>query len=373
MRVAVAGAGIAGLTAALALSARGIRVDIYERAAELDEVGAGIQLSPNAMAVLDRLGVLPELAGSLTEPEAIEIRDGHSGARLASIPLGATARSRYGSPYCVIHRADLQKALLRAVGRRTDIGLHLGSDVRAIGEAEDGIVFQAGGADCRADILVAADGVNSDLRRDHFRHPPARPTGHVAWRATLAKSGVPKAISREVTGLWLAPGAHLVHYPLCGGTCLNVVAIAAAAVSAAPPLCFGTALLPLLNAVPAWTVWPLAEIDPSPHWVSGRAVLIGDAAHAMLPSAAQGGAQAIEDAWVLARYLAVSGDVGEALAAFERVRRTRVERVFRHARRNIRIYEMEGLSALARNAALSALPASLLLSQLDWLFSWKPQ
>jgi salicylate hydroxylase len=373
MRVAVAGAGIAGLTAAIALSARGFRVDVYERAVGLEEIGAGIQLSPNAMAALDGLDVIPDLAGRLLEPKAIEVRDAPSGERLASIPLGETARIRHGRPYCVVHRADLQDALLGVAERRGNIALHLGAEVRAVGETNDGIAFRAGGADRRADVLVAADGVNSDLRPSHFGHPSARPTGHVAWRATLTEPDIPHAFRRDVTGLWLAAGAHLVHYPLRGGKCLNVVAIAAAPVSATPPPCFGAALLPLMKAVPSWTPWPLLELDPSPSWVRGRGVLIGDAAHAMLPTAAQGGAQAIEDAWVLAQCLAAGGSVGDALAAFERLRRPRVERVVRHARRNIAIYELKGFAAVARNTALKGLPASLLLSRLDWLFSWTPQ
>lgn len=373
MRVAVVGAGIAGLTAAIALARRGFAVELFERAAHLAEIGAGIQLSPNAFAVLERLGVAAELAGHVTEPEAIEIGDARTGARLARIPLGGTARSRYGAPYGLIHRGDLQ-AILFAAARREGVSIRLGAEVQKASQTTAGVLVRIGNSEIAADVLVAADGVHSRLRTGLFGYQGAIPLGRTAWRASLVSAMVPEGVKMNVTRLWLGPGAHLVHYPVEAGHSLNVVVIAADNPSAEPLLePFGAALRPLFDAAPNWTRWPLSHVDATRSWVHGRAVLIGDAAHAMAPSAAQGGAMAIEDAWVLAQSLAaLSRGPGEALAHYERQRRKRVERVARAALRNLQIYELAGAPAFARNLVIHALPAKTHLSRLDWLFDWKP-
>jgi salicylate hydroxylase len=374
MRVAVAGAGIAGLTSAIALAARGFTVDVFERAPVLEEVGAGIQLSPNATSVLQRLGVLDDLAEALVEPQAIEIRDARNGARLAAIPLGETARKRYGAPYCLIHRADLQAGLVAAARRNAAIALQLDAKIAGPAGSGDEVVFRVGDNERRADILVAADGVRSETRTSCFGHRGPQPFRRTAWRATLAASEVPPKTRLDATGLWLGPGAHLVHYPVAGGSRLNIVVIAGDETGVVPPHApFCREARALIDAVRQWTPWPLFGVDPSRPWVVGRIALIGDAAHAMAPSAAQGGAQAIEDAWVLAAALAEHpAEPAAALLEYERLRRPRVERIAREARRNLGIYNMRGLPASARNVVLGAMSPERLLSRLDWLYSWKP-
>ena len=284
-------------------------------------------------------------------------------------------RRRYGAPYCLIHRADLQGILLEAVRQHPHIAIRLHADVHDVRATEGGVVLRAGGRGALTDVLVAADGVGSRIRTDHFGHPGPRSAGRTAWRATLAAEDAPRSLRRDATGLWLGPGAHLVHYPVRGGRQINVVAIAEGTPDApVPPMrAFCPIVRQLVDAVPAWTLWPLFDVDAGKAWVRGRVVLVGDAAHAMLPTAAQGGAQAIEDAWVLAEALANKpDDPPAALAGFERVRRPRVERIAAEARRNLLIYNLRGFSALARNAFLLALPAKLHLTRLDWLFAWKP-
>jgi salicylate hydroxylase len=374
VRIAVAGAGIAGLTAAIALARRGFSVDLFERALDLQEVGAGIQLSPNAALVLERLGVAADLASMLTEPEAVEVRTASSGALLARIPLGASARRRWGASYSVVHRADLHKGLLAAARRDPRITLALRADVHDVRATDSGVVFSAGGRRHLADLLVAADGVHSRIRTTWFGHPGATPLGRVAWRATLRMADVPDAAARAVTGLWLAPGAHLVHYPVHGGASLNVVAIAAAEAASRPPEeRFGAKLRPLLAAVPEWIPWPLVTVDERLRWAQGRVVLIGDAAHAMAPSAAQGGAQAIEDGWALAASVAATpSDPAEALVTYERMRRRRIERIARAAKRNLTLYELSGFPALFRDLALRLSPAAFLLRRLDWIYGHRP-
>jgi salicylate hydroxylase len=375
VRIAVAGAGIAGLAAAIALAQRGFEVDLFERARDLDEIGAGIQLSPNAVAALERLGVAGELPETV-EPRAIEIRDAPTGRALARLPLGAAARKRYGAPYLLIHRADLQAGLLDAARREERISVHLHAEVHDIRATDGGAAFDAGGRSHRADLLIAADGVHSGIRTGYFGHAGPEPIGFTAWRATLAAADVPSPIPRDSTGLWLAPGAHLVHYPVRGGAELNIVAIArTAAPAAAPPQeRLGSVLRPLIGRVRNWRPWPLLAVDPTRAWARGRVALIGDAAHAMSPSAAQGGAQAIEDAWVLARSLADGADdPTTALLSYESGRRSRVERIAREARRNLIVYDLPRFPAVGRNVLLRALPATLFLSRLDWLFDWKPE
>lgn len=372
MRIAIAGGGIAGLTSAIALSARGFEVELYERAPVLEEIGAGIQLSPNAMAVLDRLGVTGDLIGRLSEPEALVIRDAKSGAVLSRMPLGKTARERYNAPYCTLYRADLQSALLATARREAKIVLKLGAEVGGVRATESEVGFTIGGENRGADVLIAADGVRSAIRTDYFRHSGPMSLGRSAWRATLRAADVRSHFSSNEVGLWLGAGVHLVHYQIAGGAMLNVVVIAAGETAAPPLAAFGTAAQELINAVSAWHMSPLVIVDASPAWTRDRVALIGDAAHAMAPSAAQGGAQAIEDAWVLAATLAsTQGDPAGALAAYARLRQPRVKRVAKIASRNLNICEAKGVPVLARNSVLRVLPARFILSRFDWLFDWK--
>lgn len=370
MQVAVAGAGIAGLASAVALAARGISVRVCERAGALEEIGAGLQLAPNAMAVLHRLGVTPHLEGKLIEPRALVVRDGASGALLFSMELGTAARARYGHPYCTLHRADLQAAL-RARAGELAITIDLRAAVAGVRLEGDRVHFTAGSAAASADVIVAADGVRSAIRTGFFGHAGAASLGRVAWRATLPLAEADGLVPLDEVGLWLAAGAHLVHYPVARGGLLNVVVIAR---DETPPIArFGAAARKLLDAARPLTQWPLTAVDASRSWVAGRVALAGDAAHGMAPSAAQGGAQALEDAWALAAALDRHRDrPAVGLAEYQRRRQGRAIAVARASARNLEAYETGGLTALARNIILKALPQSLAASRMDWLFAEKP-
>lgn len=375
MRVAVAGGGIAGLTAAIALAERGFDVDVFERAPELGEIGAGIQLSSNATAVLEQLGVLKDLAGHAFEPEALVIRDAASGDVLSRLPL-AIARRRYGAPYCTLSRADLQSALLAAARRRSAIAIRLSAEVHDVRDAEGFVRFQVSRQEWQAEVLVAADGVRSQIRTGYFAHAGPRPLQHAAWRAVLPAAAIPVTVDRSEVGLWLGAGCHLVHYtigdPAADDAGLNVVLIGPTG-TAPPKSPFGRAARLVLDAVSGWKTSHLFDVNSSGPWVKASVALVGDAAHAMAPSAAQGGAQAIEDAWVLAAELARMSSIGEALARYQHIRRPRVERVARLAARNLYVYEFDGIAAILRNSLLKALPARLILSRFDWLFGLRPQ
>ena len=373
MRIAIAGAGIAGLTSAIALAQRGFSVDVFEKAARLEEIGAGIQLAPNATAILERLGVMRGLAGKISEPAALSIRDARNGEVLARMPLGETARARYGAPYCTMLRADLQAALLATATEHPAITLTLGAEVRGA-QGGDAVIFTAGGNVRRADMLIAADGVHSAIRREVFRYSAPTSFGRNAWRAIVPAGLVTEYFSLDEVGLWLGPGGHLVHYPVSGGSGLNVVVVARGESPRPPVTPFGSRVRSLIEATSLWNLSRLMGVDPTPtpSYAQGRIALIGDAAHAMAPSTAQGGAQAIEDAWALARSITDTPNAAEALGVYARARSPRVNRVARASLRNLNVYEMNGVPAFLRNSVLKITPPMLLLARLDWLFGSRP-
>ena len=238
---------------------------------------------------------------------------------------------------------------------------------------EQALTFHAAGQVFRADILVAADGIGSRLRTDYFGYGGPRALNKTAWRAAIPAARLPSFVPRDVTGLWMGSGGHLVHYPLDAGAVINIVVIASDTAAASPPQApFGKQARHVLDAVEEWRPWALYDVDPTLPASRGRVVLIGDAAHAMAPTAAQGGALAIEDAWTLAAALAAdSRQPAEALQIYSDARMPRAVRVARMARSTLAIYEMESVARVARNAVLRALPANVLLSRLDWLFKWQ--
>ena len=394
--ILIAGAGIGGLTAALALARVGASVAILERAPALEEAGAGVQLSPNAGRVLDRLGVLAGLERQAFAPDGIRVRAARSGRQLSFMPLDG-ARGRWGTPYLVVHRADLQAALLEAVAGAAAVRLHLGTAVAGFGSASGdnaatGVtVTTKQGALTRAisgDALIGADGVRSMIRARLVVDADDRPleTGRTAWRTTVKAAALDPLFRVPETGLWLGPDAHLVHYPLRGGTHVNVVAIIReAAASSEGWSASGDAAViggrfaswhrharRLVEAAPQWTTWPLSDRRPLPSWNAGSVALLGDAAHPILPFLAQGAAQAIEDADTLAD--AVSGVVSgtssmpDALARYSHARQARARRVQDAARSLGRIYHLAGPAALARDVAMAALGPHRLLARYDWLY-----
>ena len=398
--ILIAGAGIGGLTAALALARVGASVAILERAPALEEAGAGVQLSPNAGRILDRLGVLAGLERQAFAPDGIRVRAARSGRQLSFMPLEG-ARARWGAPYLVVHRADLQAALLAAVDGEAAVRLHLGTAVAgfgtasgnaASGDAATGVtVTIKQGALTRAvsgDALIGADGVRSVIRARLVADADDRPleTGRTAWRTTVEAAALDTLFRAPETQLWLGPDAHLVHYPLRGGTHVNVVAIIReAAASSGGWSASGNAAVigerfaswhrharRLVEAAPQWTTWPLSDRRPLPSWNAGPVALLGDAAHPILPFLAQGAAQAIEDADALAGTVSgvVSGtrSMPDALARYSNARQARARRVQDTARSLGRIYHLAGPAALARDVAMAALGPHRLLTRYDWLY-----
>lgn len=384
--IAIAGAGIAGLTAALALAARGYRVELLEQAERLDAIGAGLQLSPNASRVLIALGLGDALAPRATLLDGIRIHSARSERVLTTIPLGEAASQRAGAPYWAMHRADLQDVLLQAARAHPAITLRLGARCDDMMLHEDGIALRVGGEQLAAAALIGADGVRSAARR-HVCDVAPEFSGLVAWRGMIDVQSFAGARPEKFVTLWMGGDAHLVTYPIAGGTRINVVAILRGDADApANPASVADALAKagwpaapraLIAACETLTRYPLFTMSALSRWTAGPVALIGDAAHAMLPFAAQGAGMAIEDAAVLAACIgearAISPtEIAAALARYDGLRRDRVTRVAGAARQSGRIYHLRGASAAARDLTIRALGGDRLLARQDWIYGWTP-
>lgn len=387
--VIVAGAGIGGLTVALALSRAGFQVRLLERATAFEAVGAGIQITPNASRILVGLGLGEALARVAVTPEGMDVRAGGDGRVLAAADLGATMEARYGAPWWAVHRADLQAVLVEAAVRDPGISIAMDRTIEAVVHDDGGVrvttAGPAGRGEERGAALVGSDGLWSATRALIGDAAPPAYRGRTAWRAMLPRAWVPKGISDRRLGLWLGPGAHLVHYPVCSGEALNLVAVVTDPVPRAGWSGGGdrTALLPrfkgwtgearaLVEAPDSWMTWSLADRETWFGPGQGPMTLLGDAVHPMLPFLAQGGAMAIEDAAVLAKALAARpDDPGAAFRAYERARRERVVAVQRGARANGRIYHLEGPIAWARDAAMRLAGGRQLVARYDWIYRFQ--
>ncbi len=384
--IVIAGAGIAGLAAALALARTGRAVTLLERRSENFEEGAGIQIGPNGMRILEALGVTPFLEGKIAWPEGIRVMDGLTGKRLATLPLGREIAARHGAPYGVLHRGDLHEALRSALATMTSVTLHNGCNVIAAQSHPQTVTIElADGKTITGALLIGAEGIWSTLRKTAMGAAPLTFTGKCAMRAVIPIDAVPSGISTTDTTIWLRPAAHVVHYPVRGGRELAIVAIfddralgetwsqivdpelVSARIQSFPP-----ALRELLQQPAQWRQWSLyTPAAPFP-WIAGRVALIGDAAHPPLPFLAQGGVMALEDAVVLAELLksASVNEMPARLRDFERIRRPRTTRVMEASAKNGRAYHLDGMMRRARNAVLTATPPHLFMRQYDWLYGW---
>jgi salicylate hydroxylase len=391
--IIVAGAGIAGLSAALAIARHGRRVLVLEKAPALTEAGAGIQLSPNASRHLRRWSVLERLGGAALKPRAVVIRRGRDGAVLARLPL-ADAEKRWGAPYLVAHRADVQQALRAAVADEPAIEVRLGVAVAGFAADQDRVAVGAkhGLIRLRFDgaALIGADGLWSEVRQ-RLELPgdlPPQSAPRTAWRALVPTAQLPEEFAAPDVNLWLGKRAHLVHYPLRGGTYLNMVAIAEdtrdegqsadfwnetrdPAILRRALARWHTTAHALLSAAAEWRSWRVFDRPPLQHWTAGLVTLAGDAAHPMLPFLAQGAAQAIEDAAALELALAANSDIAAGFKTYEQARTARTARLQGASRRQGDIYHMAGPAALARDIVMRVLGARRMLARQDWIYDYR--
>ncbi|MDP4735014.1 MAG: FAD-dependent monooxygenase [Limnohabitans sp.] len=388
-QVLIAGGGIGGLAAALACTQHGVPVQLIERAAQLSEVGAGIQIGPNVTRILQAWGLGEALAQVAAFPPRLQARDAQTGQVLGTLTLGERAQALYGAPYAAIHRADLQGLLHRAA-QAAGVDMRLGQTVHGWCETADGVqVNTTDGPSVQAGALIGADGVWSAVRQQLLGDAPARFTGHLAYRALVAQADLPAHLRSDQVTVWMGPRLHVVHYPVRSGQWLNLVAIVHGAkpepsqdwdqVGQTQALmqamgAVGRDLHERLASVPAWRQWALHDREPLTglkQMAQGRVALLGDAAHPMRPYLAQGAGMAIEDAHVLAQCLCIdNATVPEQLQAYAEQRWVRNARVQARAIRNGRIFHAQGAVALGRNLSMRLMGERVM--DVPWLYGGGP-
>jgi salicylate hydroxylase len=373
----------------VACSQRGVPVQLIERAAQLSEVGAGIQIGPNVTRILQAWGLGAALAQVAAFPEQLQARDAQTGQVLGTLTLGTRAQATYGAPYATIHRADLQGLLHRAA-QSAGVDLLLGQTVQGWRGTEAGLqVNTAQSLSLQASALIGADGVWSAVRQQLLGDAPARFTGHLAYRALVAQADLPAHLRSDQVTVWMGPRLHVVHYPVRGGQWLNLVAI----VHGVKPEQaddwdqaghtqmlmqamgeVGKDLHERLASVPAWRQWALHDREPlsaSRQMAQGRVALLGDAAHPMRPYLAQGAGMAIEDAQVLGQCLSAgSVPVIQQLQAYAEQRWARNAQVQARAIRNGVIFHAAGPVAWGRNLSMRLMGERLM--DVPWLYGGGP-
>lgn len=361
---------------------------MLERRALVDEEGAGIQIGPNGCRILADLGLLDRIRQHAGKPGAVHLNDALTGRTLASIPLGDTIAARHAAPYLVVHRADLHGTLLDEARHSPLVRIETGWAAARLTRDEHSIALEADdGRREHGRLVIGADGLWSGLR-DHARAGPRlhpRPTGMSAMRTVIPRAAVSIPYADDIH-VWMAPGAHAVHYPVRGGRELALVLVAPLAISddgwarpverravEAAAARFPEAVRTLIARGIAWRRHAIYRLPPLPTFVSGRLALVGDAAHPMAPYMAQGAVMALEDAVVLADAIAALGPSPAALEHYSTVRLKRAQRVVRRSRLNGLVYHQRRPWSLARDLVLKLSPGERLLTSLDWLYGWRPR
>lgn len=383
----IVGGGIGGLAAALAAARAGKAVQLLEQASAFAEVGAGVQLGPNAVRVLESWGLGDALRSVAAFPERLEVRHALSAQTLGVLPLGARTLARYGAAHATVARPDLHGLLLQEV-QGHGVSLQLNVALTEVSQTTESVqLCTASGQTLTTPLLVGADGLWSRVRQHLLQDSPPRATGHLAFRAMVKQSALPALVRSQVVTAWLGPKFHVVQYPVRGGEWLNVVVIVQGHTPGDPTSWDHSAnaqelrarladaqapLLDLIHAIDEWRLWPLYDRAPmaSAHeHAQGRIALLGDAAHPMRPYLAQGAGMAIEDAQQLAMSLqAHADDVPVALAHYAQMRWQRNARVQARAIRNGEIFHLRGPMRLGRDVALKLLGARLL--DMPWLYGY---
>lgn len=387
LNIAIAGGGVGGLAAALALSRTGQHVELFEKAVDFSEAGAGIQLGPNATRLLQAWGLTDALRACAYSPERLQVRDAITCRLLGQLTLGSAMAARYGAPYFTLHRADLHGLLLQAV-KQTDAVLYTNNIVQSFQQTAQTVSLQTSHGVQDTDLLIAADGLWSSTRALLLNDGLPRRTGHLAYRALIQQAVLPEGLRSQNVTAWLGPNMHAVQYPVRGGDWLNVVVFVhgivpgdfqnwnhsanAADLKGALQGCCAT-LQDLLQAVPDWRMWVMHDRPPmqgAHQMVQGCVALLGDAAHPMRPYLAQGAGMAIEDAAELGLALrgAAPQNAPTALRHYAGNRWQRNARVQARALRNGQIFHATGLACWGRDVAMKLMGEKLL--DLPWLYGY---
>src|SRR5580692_7185380 len=387
-QVIIVGGGIGGLAAALALARKGISAQVIEQAAEVKEIGAGIQLGPNVFRMFEVLGLTAPISALAVFPNNLIMMDSVTGQEVTRIPLGEAFRKRFDYPYALIHRADLHKVLLEACEKSDLITLDASQKVVKVDETLDGItVHTETGKDYRGAALIGADGLWSTVRQIVVGDGKPNVAGHITYRAVLPTSEMPEQYRWRDMVLWAGEKVHLVHYPLRTGELFNLVAVFHSNRyeegwdSYGDPAelheRFAKTCEPvrtLLNKIESWRMWVLCDRPPIKDWSRGRITLMGDAAHPMLQYLAQGAGMSIEDAVCLAdKVVASRGDHPAAFLAYQQARYLRTGRVQVMARVYGEFYHAGGVAKELRNMMLGSRTAEDAMAGMAWLYGKQPE
>ena len=382
-RILIAGGGIGGLATALALAQKGIASQVLEKASRLGEIGAGIQLGPNAFHCFDRLGVGEAARGMAVYIEQLRLMDALADGEICHIDLGDRFRARFGNPYAVVHRGDLHGVLLKGCEDHPLIALRTSAEV--IGYDQKGISVTArlrSGETVEGRALIGADGLWSNVRAQVANDGPPRVSGHTTYRSVIPTEQMPEDLRWNAATLWAGPKCHIVHYPLSGWKVFNLVVTyhndAPEPVAGKPvaeeevDFLFAHVCERAQNIIERgrnWHMWVLCDRDPVDRWVDGRVALLGDAAHPMLQYMSQGGCMAMEDAVCLADSLSRSDSVEAGLLTY------RDRRILRTARTQLmsramgdHVYHPAGPHAALRNVMMRARTQDQWLDSLEWLY-----
>jgi salicylate hydroxylase len=380
----IAGGGIGGLAAALGVAQTGTRVLVLEKAPVLGEIGAGIQLGPNAFNCFDRLGIGDAARAIAVYIDALRLMDAMTSEEITSVPLDEPFRQRFGNPYAVVHRGDLHGVFVRACREHPQIELRTGCEV--VGYEQDGssvTVLLGSGERVTGTALIGADGLWSKIRKQVVNDGPPRVSGHTTYRSVIPTAQMPEDLRWNAATLWAGPKCHLVHYPLSGWKVFNLVVtyhnnapepVAGKPVSREEVFRGFAHIHPRAQSIikhgSDWKLWVLCDRDPVENWIDGRVALLGDAAHPMMQYFAQGACMAMEDGVCLGQAMAAHPDrIEAALEAY------RTERVLRTARVQLEsraigehIYHPDGTHAALRNAIMRAKSANEWYDTLAWLY-----
>ena len=384
--VLVSGGGIGGLAAALALVRQGFQVQVFEQSAEIGEIGAGIQLGPNAFHAFDALGVGDKARGRAVYTDYMVMHDALDETLVGRIETGEAFRKRFGNPYAVIHRVDIHSSLLEGAVETGRVEFFTSTRIEKIEQDEAAGTVTAidqNGKRWTGQALIGADGGKSVVRAQYVNDPP-RVTGHVVYRAVVEKADFPDDLKWNAASLWAGPKCHLVHYPLRGGEQYNVVVTFHSRQQEQWGVTDGSkeegeryfqGICPkarqLIELPKSWRRWATADKEPIGTWVFGRATILGDAAHPTTQYMAQGACMAMEDAVTLGEALRVTNkDWDAALALYQKNRVTRTARIVLSGREMGRLYHAAGVERLVRNSLWKGRSQERFYDAMEWLYGW---